>query len=109
LCCFGGWAAFIAARLLVRGRSHLLAWLIVAALWSLAIAAIVFVDVNVPLSESHLRPGGEPVPLWFAVAAAFVRFAALASIFTARRLLRRPDVEPNKPSQPIAREDARSG
>jgi hypothetical protein len=101
-------AAFIAAGLLVRLRSRSMVWVAMAGLWSAAIAGIVFVDVQAPLTESHLRPGGEPAPLWLTLAAAFARFAALASVFTVRHVLRQPVVEPNQPLQPIAREDARS-
>ena len=96
-------AAFIAARLLSRVRARSVVWVGIAGLWSAAIAAIMLVDVNVPLSESHLRPSGEPAPLWLTLAAAFARFAALASIFTARQILRRPVVESKKSLQPIAR------
>jgi hypothetical protein len=78
-----------ANRPLTRLRLRSVAWVGIAVLWSAAIAAIVFVDVNIPLSDSHLRPGGVPAPLWLTLVAAFTRFAALASIFVARRILQR--------------------
>jgi hypothetical protein len=102
-------AAFLVVRLLTSIRLHSVAWVGIAVLWSAAIAAIVFVDVNIPLSDSQLRPSGTPAPLWLTLAAAFARFAALASIFMARQILQRSVVEPNKALQPTARDDARSG
>ena len=100
-------AAFIVVHLLTRVRIRSVAWVAIAVLWFAAIGAIVFVDVNLPLSDSHLRPHGS-APLWLTLIAAFARFAALASILLARQILQRSIVEPNKPLQPIARENARS-
>jgi len=80
-------------------------WLVIGLAWSGCVAAIVFVDVNVPLSESHFRPAGELAPLWAAVLAIFARFAALAAIVVAGPRLRQPTSEPNKPLQPIAPKD----
>lgn len=34
-----------------------------------AVASTFMVDVNVPLAASHLRPSGEPVPMWVALVA----------------------------------------
>jgi E3 ubiquitin-protein ligase DOA10 len=102
-------AAFLVVHLLTHIRLHSVAWVGIAVLWFAAIAAIVFVDVNIPLSDSQLRPSSMPAPLWLTLVAAFARFAALASIFMARQILQRSVIEPDKPLQPIAREDTRSG
>jgi hypothetical protein len=96
-------AAFLCVRMLRRVRKHSVLWLSVAGLWSGAIAAIVFLDVNIPLSESHLRPSGSPAPLWLAISATYVRLAALASIFVAQQILQQPIEQPNNRLQPIAR------
>ena len=42
--------------------------------------AVYFVDVNVPLMQSHFRPSGEPAPVWMALLAWGARVAALFSL-----------------------------
>ena len=94
--------AYLSVRMLRAMLTRWALWVVVAALWCASIAAIGFVDVNIPLSESHLRPSGLPAPSWLAVAAMSVRFAALSSIFITRQTLRQPVTEPNNRLQPIA-------
>ena len=65
--------AFLAAHWLGRIRNQvLLAVLAVLCLAGTA-ASIFTVDVNLPLAASHLRPSGEPAPVWLALGAWFFR------------------------------------
>lgn len=56
------------------------AWLLVVLLVVAAGAGIYFVDTNVPLVQSHFRPGGEAAPAWAALLAWGSRFAALFAL-----------------------------
>jgi hypothetical protein len=98
--------AYVAVRLaLLRIRTRAVVWLVIGLLWSGAITSIMFVDVNIPLSESHLRPNGPLAPLWLAFLAAVGRFAALASFVVIGPILRQRTPEPNQPVQVIATTD----
>ena len=56
------------------------AWSLVVLLVLAAGAGIYFVDANVPLVQSHFRPGGEAAPAWAALLAWGSRFAALFAL-----------------------------
>lgn len=61
--------AFLAARRLALLASRKLAGTL-AVLCLLGAAATIFtVDVNLPLADSHLRPSGDPAPVWLALLA----------------------------------------
>lgn len=77
-------AAFLAMRQLARVQSYRIRWWVALATWCAAIAGFLVVDVNFPLSESHLYPDNAPAPLWLALCALFARFAAFASLAMAR-------------------------
>ena len=71
----------LVALLLVRalGRriaSRTLASVLAVMLLLAAASGIHFVDTNIPLIQSHFRPGGEPAPVWVALLAWGFRFAA---------------------------------
>ena len=69
--------ALLAAHGLGRIENKvLLAVLLVLCLAGTA-ASIFTVDVNLPLAASHLRPSGEPVPVWLALVAWFFRLVPL--------------------------------
>lgn len=72
----------LVALLLVRalGRriaSRTLAWVLAVLLLLAAASGIYFVDANVPLVQSHFRPGGEAAPVWVALLAWGFRWAAV--------------------------------
>jgi hypothetical protein len=96
--------AFLAVYLATRVLPHSLLWMFLAATWCAAVVAIFVVDVNIPLSESHLYSSGAPAPLWLALCATFVRFATLATIVLARRTMESSFRKPRL--QPTTREDA---
>lgn len=77
-------ASFLAARQLARVRSYRFRWWVALGTWCAAVAGFLFVDVNFPLSESHLYPDNTPAPLWLALCALFARFAAFACLAMAR-------------------------
>lgn len=77
-------AAFLTMRQLARVQSYRFRWCVGLATWCAAIAAFLLVDVNIPLSESHLYPDNRPAPLWLALCALFARFAAFACLAMAR-------------------------
>ena len=81
-------AAFLTVRFaLNRLRALWAMWLFILAMWIAAILGILFVDVNVPLVESHFRGGG-PAPALVAILDVFFRFAALASVVSGQSKLR---------------------
>jgi hypothetical protein len=53
---------------------------IVALLVLAGIVSILLVDVNIPLTDSHWRPSGEPTSLAVTIIACIGRFAALVAI-----------------------------
>lgn len=74
-------AGFLAARwVLNRLRAARAVWIVIALLWIAVVMGILFLDVNIPLTASHYRPGGAAAPVWLAILAMFLRFAAFASI-----------------------------
>jgi hypothetical protein len=83
----------IAAVLVREAMRHLpsrvLALVFCLGLLVAGVAAIWFVDVNIPLRASHWRPSGVPASGWIALLACSVRFGALTGlILLARRLSR---------------------
>jgi hypothetical protein len=101
----GGFSFLFMRASLARVQSRTGVWLVVGLVWSGCVAAIVLVDVNVPLSESHLRPAGLPAPLWASVLAIFLRFAALAAVIIAGPRLHQPLSDPNKSVQAATPKD----
>ncbi|HEY0682357.1 MAG TPA: hypothetical protein VGD45_08510 [Steroidobacter sp.] len=84
-------AAGVVVGLLGRVQSRAFRWVIAAVLWPAAFVGMLYVDVNIPFSESHFDSGA-PAPLWIALLATFARLAALASLCLASPLpQRRPD------------------
>ena len=93
---------FIVKRL----RSIAAVWFFVVVIWFLALAGILTVDVNVPLSESHLRPSGRAAPSWIASLAFLLRSGAIAAIVFGTPMVRRlKSSEPNQPLNAIAPKD----
>jgi len=70
----GGWS------LVRRIRTARWAWVTVWLFWSAWFVSIFFVDGNIPLSASHFRPSGAPVPEWLAVVVFLIRFGALGTV-----------------------------
>jgi hypothetical protein len=72
-----GALAYFVARWLstVAKANH--AWVLILLVFIGFAASIFVVDVNVPLSQSHFRPSGEPVPLWVALLAWLFRILPL--------------------------------
>ncbi|HEY0682356.1 MAG TPA: hypothetical protein VGD45_08505 [Steroidobacter sp.] len=87
-------AAFVVVSLLARVKARAVRWWAAAVILVAASVAVFFVDVNVPLSESHLYPVTTPAPLWLALLAAFARFSMFATIILMRDLLHQPAREP---------------
>lgn len=81
--------AFVVPRLKTVGAT----WALVGGIWCVAIALIVLVDVNVPLSASHYAANNAPAPLWVALFAIFARFAALSVVILAAPRIRSPSSE----------------
>lgn len=82
-------AGFLAARFVFnRLRTARAVWLSIAIVWIVVVISILVVDVNIPLAESHYRPGGAPAPVSLAILAIFLRFAAGASIAFGQSKLR---------------------
>jgi hypothetical protein len=85
-----------AALLLARWLCALKDRKILVALVVLCVAgaggSIFTVDVNIPLSASHLRPSGEPAPIWLALLAWLFRLLPLfiPLVLSVRRLRARP-------------------
>ena len=61
-------AAFLAWRLTLIASGPVRAVLALVCMAG-AVPSIFMVDVNVPLATSHLRPSGDLVPMWVALAA----------------------------------------
>jgi hypothetical protein len=68
--------AALGAAGLARTRGAL-RYVLAAAVLAGAVASILMVDVNVPLSQSHFRPSGEPAPAWVALTAWLLRILPL--------------------------------
>lgn len=66
-----------------RAPSARLAWVFTAALWLAWGAGMYFMDTEIPLSESHFRAGGEPVPLWLALIVLMTGSAKIAALLGA--------------------------
>jgi hypothetical protein len=82
-------AGFLIVRLVLkRLRAGRTIFLFVAVLWVAVVVGILFLDVNIPLTDSSYRPEGTAAPVWLAVLVMFSRFAALASIWLASAKLR---------------------
>lgn len=74
---FGAW------QLARRAPSVRLAWVFTAALWIAWGTSKFFIDTNIPLSESHFRPGGEPAPLWLALIVLMIGGAKMGALLGA--------------------------
>jgi hypothetical protein len=88
----------LVALLLVRalGRrvaSRTLASVLAVMLLLAAASGIHFVDANIPLIQSHFRPGGEPAPVWIALLAWGLRFAALFGLVYLKPFSRARDAD----------------
>ena len=79
--------AFLLARRLALVSHRALLWVLAALLIGGAAVSIFMVDVNLPLSQSQLRPSGEPAPLGLALLAFLLRVAPL--LLPAAQLWRR--------------------
>lgn len=100
-------AGFAVQFALKRLRARWAVFLFVVCLWAAFLWSWWFVDVDFPLPESRYRYSNGTPPIWLSIMVWFIRYAALAALIMS--FPKSPAAGPNKPSQPIAREDARSG
>ena len=65
--------------------SGAVAFALMVALILAAAVGIYFVDVSVPLAQSHFRPKGEPAPVWMALLIWATRVAAVSGLICFER------------------------